>query len=99
MSEQNAQDRDLPATERKLRQAREDGQVARSRDFGHFAIFVPALNITLQPRPFMEFSMEDTTVAALLTAQGPFVHAAEAQVQVGAGAAEKAAMLFDVLCA
>ena len=37
MSEQNAQDRDLPASERKLRRAREDGQVARSRDFGHFA--------------------------------------------------------------
>jgi flagellar biosynthetic protein FlhB len=31
------QDRQLPATERKIERAREDGQVARSRDLGHFA--------------------------------------------------------------
>ena len=34
-----AQDRRLPATERKIRKAREDGQVARSRDLGHFVAF------------------------------------------------------------
>ena len=33
----SAQDRKLPATQRKLAKAREDGQVARSRDLGHFA--------------------------------------------------------------
>jgi flagellar biosynthetic protein FlhB len=33
----NAQDRNLPATERKLRKAREEGHVARSRDLTHFA--------------------------------------------------------------
>ena len=32
----DAQDRNLPASERKLRRAREDGQVPRSRDLGHF---------------------------------------------------------------
>jgi len=32
----DSQDRTLPATQRKLQKAREDGQVARSRDFGHF---------------------------------------------------------------
>jgi flagellar biosynthesis protein FlhB len=31
----SAQDRDLPATERRLEKAREEGQVARSRDLGH----------------------------------------------------------------
>ena len=40
---------------------------------GDAPIFVPAFNITLQPLPFMEFSMEGTTVAALITAQGPIV--------------------------
>ena len=40
---------------------------------GDAPIFVPALNIMLQPLPFIEFSMEDTTVAVLLTAQGPIV--------------------------
>lgn len=34
---ENAQDRHLPATPRKIQKAREDGQVARSRDLGHFA--------------------------------------------------------------
>ena len=33
----SAQDRHLPASQRKIEKAREDGQVARSRDLGHFA--------------------------------------------------------------
>jgi flagellar biosynthesis protein FlhB len=33
----SAQDRNLPASARKLEKARKDGQVARSRDLGHFA--------------------------------------------------------------
>ncbi len=33
----SAQDKNLPASERKLRKAAEEGQVARSRDLGHFA--------------------------------------------------------------
>jgi flagellar biosynthetic protein FlhB len=33
----SAQDRHLPASQRKIKKAREDGQVARSRDLGHFA--------------------------------------------------------------
>jgi flagellar biosynthesis protein FlhB len=34
---ESAQDRHLPASQRKIQKAREDGQVARSRDLGHFA--------------------------------------------------------------
>lgn len=37
MADQDAQDRNLPASQRKLDKARTDGQVARSRDLGHFA--------------------------------------------------------------
>ena len=33
----DAQDRNLPASERKIQKARADGQVARSRDLGHLA--------------------------------------------------------------
>jgi len=36
MADQDAQDRRLPASQRKLDKARADGQVARSRDLGHF---------------------------------------------------------------
>ncbi|MEK9950884.1 MAG: EscU/YscU/HrcU family type III secretion system export apparatus switch protein [Curvibacter sp.] len=34
----SSQDRNLPASPRKLQRAKEDGQVARSRDFGHLAV-------------------------------------------------------------
>ncbi|XAH23051.1 flagellar biosynthesis protein FlhB [Xylophilus sp. GW821-FHT01B05] len=34
----SSQDRQLPATEQKLRQARQDGQVSRSRDLAHLAV-------------------------------------------------------------
>jgi flagellar biosynthetic protein FlhB len=37
MAEQDSQDRTQPATPRKLSKAREEGQVARSKDLGHFA--------------------------------------------------------------
>jgi flagellar biosynthesis protein FlhB len=39
----DAQDRNLPASERKLLKARKEGQVARSRDLGHFAVVAVAL--------------------------------------------------------
>lgn len=35
MADDNSQDRNLPASQRKLDKARKDGQVARSRDLGH----------------------------------------------------------------
>jgi flagellar biosynthetic protein FlhB len=38
----SAQDRTLPATARKISKAREEGQVARSRDLGHFAALMAA---------------------------------------------------------
>ena len=37
MADPSAQDRNLPATPRRLEKARAEGQVARSRDLGHFA--------------------------------------------------------------
>lgn len=36
--DQGSQDRDLPASERKLKKAREDGQVGRSQDLSHLAV-------------------------------------------------------------
>lgn len=36
--ESSSQDRNLPATERKLQKARDDGQVTRSRDLSHLAV-------------------------------------------------------------
>ena len=47
----SAQDRHLPASQRKIHKAREDGQVARSRDLGHFAAVAGggALLVVLAP--------------------------------------------------
>ncbi len=42
-SEASREDRQLPASERRLQKAREDGRVARSRDLGHFAVLGAAL--------------------------------------------------------
>lgn len=39
MADQGAQDRQLPASARKLSKAREEGNVARSRDLAHMAVF------------------------------------------------------------
>ena len=48
----DAQDRTLPASERKIRRARDDGQVARSRDLAHLAVVGGggALLVALGPR-------------------------------------------------
>jgi flagellar biosynthesis protein FlhB len=48
---ESAQDRHLPASQRKIQKAREDGQVARSRDLGHFAAVAGggALLVALAP--------------------------------------------------
>jgi flagellar biosynthesis protein FlhB len=48
---ETSQDRHLPASARKIEKAREDGQVARSRDLGHFAAIAAggALMVTLAP--------------------------------------------------
>jgi flagellar biosynthetic protein FlhB len=55
---ENSQDRNLPATPRRIQKAREDGQVARSRDLAHLAVlgtgiallaaFAPELTAWLQ---------------------------------------------------
>ena len=44
----SAQDKQLPATQRKIQKSREGGQVARSRDLGHFAAcFIGGLAIVI----------------------------------------------------
>lgn len=51
MAEQSSQDRNLPASERKLKKAREDGQLPRSRDFGHFAAIATAAAVIAAAAP------------------------------------------------
>lgn len=78
--ESSSQDRNLPASERKLQKARDDGQVSRSRDLSHLAVLgAGALGLmTLAPLMFdrlklhlsQQLSFDATSVAhpdAMLT--------------------------------
>lgn len=49
----SSQDRNLPASPRKLQRAREDGQVARSRDIGHLAVLGGGALTLLFLAPYM----------------------------------------------
>ena len=51
--ESSSQDRNLPASERKLQKARKDGQVARSRDLGHLAVLGTGALSLIGLAPFM----------------------------------------------
>ena len=51
MSDQGSQDKQLPASERKLRKAREDGDVVRSRDLGHFMVILAATGVLMGLTP------------------------------------------------
>ena len=46
-----SQDKNLPATERKLQKTREDGQGARSRDLSHLAILGTGALLMLMGTP------------------------------------------------
>jgi len=46
-------DRQLPATERKIKKAREEGQVARSRDLGHFGAMAGGLLVVVVAAPWL----------------------------------------------
>ena len=52
----SSQDKNLPATARKLQKARDDGQTARSRDLSHLAVLgVGALALFVLARPLSEY--------------------------------------------
>jgi flagellar biosynthesis protein FlhB len=51
MAGDSAQDKNLPASEQRLKQAREDGQVARSRDLSHFGVIAVGLGAVMLLAP------------------------------------------------
>jgi flagellar biosynthesis protein FlhB len=52
MSDQDNEHKPLPASERKLRKAREDGQAARSKDLGHFLVMLAAAAALVSMAPW-----------------------------------------------
>jgi flagellar biosynthetic protein FlhB len=61
----DAQDRRLPATERKIRKARSEGQVARSRDLSHFAAIGAAAALLSAAAPQLLSWLQATLAAGL----------------------------------
>jgi flagellar biosynthetic protein FlhB len=58
MSDQGAQDKQLPASARKLSKAREEGQVVRSKDLGHFLVVLAATGVLMGLTPHWMSKMQ-----------------------------------------
>lgn len=65
MADDSSQDRDIPATPRKLQKAREKGQVARSRDFGHLAVLGGGALLMFLAAPLIYDAMRTMLMHAL----------------------------------
>ena len=65
MADSNAQDRNLPASQRKLNKAREDGQVVRSRDLGHFAAIACGGLLVVATAPMVSGWLEEVLMLGL----------------------------------
>ncbi len=65
MANASDQDRNLPASPRRIQKAREDGQVARSRDLGHFAAIAAAGAVLLAGAPWLADFLRDALAAGL----------------------------------
>ncbi|HEY8906236.1 MAG TPA: EscU/YscU/HrcU family type III secretion system export apparatus switch protein [Rhodoferax sp.] len=64
--ESSSQDRNLPASERKLQKARDDGQVARSRDLSHLAVLGGGAVALMVLSPWMFEHLKTHTGSQLL---------------------------------
>lgn len=64
-SETSKEDRQLPATERRLAQAREDGQVVRSKDLGHLVVIGVLITLLMALGPWLGSQALDLVAVAL----------------------------------
>jgi flagellar biosynthesis protein FlhB len=62
---ETAQDRHLPATPRKIQKSREDGQVARSRDLGHFGAIAAGGGLLAALAPAFTGALKELITAGL----------------------------------
>ncbi len=85
----SSQDKNLPATERKLQKARSDGQAARSRDLSHLAILGSGALALLVLAPwFVEYlqrALRQQLVFNAATVQAPGAMLARLQAMTGVG--------------
>jgi flagellar biosynthetic protein FlhB len=65
MADTTAQDKNLPASQRKLDKARADGQIARSRDLGHFAAVAAGGALLVAAAPAASSWLKETLIRGL----------------------------------
>jgi len=65
MADPQSEDRNLPASQRKLDKARVDGQVARSRDWGHFVAIAVGGALLLTTGPLLVDWVKQTLLQGL----------------------------------
>lgn len=65
MSDQGSQDKQLPASARKLQKAREEGQVVRSKDLSHFLVLLAATGVLMGLTPVWMSKMQTLLDAGL----------------------------------
>jgi len=97
--ESSSQDKNLPASERKLQKARDDGQVARSRDLSHLAVLGGGAVTLMALAPMMLDYLKTHLGAQLLfdaqTIKDPMIMVTRLGVMVAVGLAASA--LFGVI--
>ena len=59
MADTDSQNRNLPASQRKLSKARADGQIPRSRDLGHFAALGGGVAAFVAAAPLLSGWLQD----------------------------------------
>lgn len=59
MADDSSQDRQLPASAKKLNRARRDGQVVRSRDLGHLAVMLGASGVLMAVAPMATARLQE----------------------------------------
>ncbi len=98
----SSQDKNLPATERKLQKARDDGQAARSRDLSHLAILgVGALGLLILAPHFVDYlerALRQSLVFNGVTVRstGPMLERLTPLVALGVGASVSFALLTNL---
>jgi flagellar biosynthetic protein FlhB len=65
MADSNAQDKNLPASQRKLKKARDEGQIARSRDLGHFVAIAVGGGMVVALAPLASSWLQELLATAL----------------------------------
>ncbi len=65
MADQDSQDKQLPASARKLSKAKEEGQVVRSKDLGHFLVVLAATGVLMGFTPWWMEKIQGLLTAGL----------------------------------